>query len=56
MLLTFLICLKLFMLALSNYNESNLSHAINYLVAVGLIMAICEVIFLGIPFMLIGEL
>lgn len=56
MLLTFLICLKLFMAALSHYNDSNFSYAINYLVAAGFIMAICEMVFLGIPFMLIGEL
>ena len=56
MLLTFLVCLKPLMGALHSYDDSNFGLAVNYLGVTGVLLALSELCFLGVPFSMVGEL
>ena len=56
MLVVFGICLKFLISALRTYNDSNFTWALNNLAICGVIIAVGELLFLGVPFDLSGDM
>lgn len=55
MLVVFALCLKFLISALKTYNDSNFKWALNSLAICGVIIGSCELLFLGLPFDLSGD-
>lgn len=52
MLVAFLFCLKFLLAGLKEYSDSNSGAALNNLVVCGVILSLCELVFLWVPFSL----